>query len=102
VLRELQALFDLADAEVAAIKVSGRNGLLPAFRDETLLRVTYACRLRRNAVRLLGVTDLGRNPKHPRSAAHAVVGVRHGNAIRGSPRIAGHRYDDVAEPTNAR
>lgn len=45
---ELQAFFDHADGQVAAIRGAGRKGWLPAFRDATLFKVAYGYGLRRN------------------------------------------------------
>lgn len=81
---ELQRLFDHADSDVAAVRANGRKGWLPAFRDATLLKVTYAYGLRRNEVRQLEVTDFGRNPKAPEFDDLGVLYVRHGKAMRGS------------------
>jgi integrase/recombinase XerC len=39
---ELQAFFDFADAQVAAVRAASRKGWLAAFRDATLFKVTYA------------------------------------------------------------
>ena len=82
--REVQALLDLADDEAAAIRAAGRKGWLTAVRDATLMKVTYAWGLRRNEVRLLDVTDFGRNPKAPEFGDYGVVYVRHGKAPRRS------------------
>jgi len=82
--KELQRLFDHADNNVATVRASGRKGWLPAFRDATLLKVTYAYGRRRNEVRQLELTDFGRNPKAPEFADLGVVYVRHGKAMRGS------------------
>jgi hypothetical protein len=37
----LQALFDYTDEQVTRIRGAGRKGWLPAFRDATLLKVSY-------------------------------------------------------------
>lgn len=52
-VEELQAFFDHADAQVARIRVAGRKGWLPAFRDAVLFKVAYAYGLRRNETCIL-------------------------------------------------
>lgn len=81
---ELQQLFDHADEDVARIRASGRKGWLPAFRDATLLKVTYAYGLRRNEVRQLETIDFGRNPKAEEFGDFGVLYVRFGKAMTGS------------------
>lgn len=82
---ELQALFDHADAQVAAIRGAGRKGWLSAFRDATLFKVAYAYGLRRNEVRMLDVADFGTNPHAREFGQFGVCYVRHGKAMKGSP-----------------
>ena len=50
---ELQALFDAADDDVESIRAGAKKGWAPAFRDATMLKVTYALGLRRREVRML-------------------------------------------------
>lgn len=82
---ELQTLFDAADARVDQVRKRGRKGWLAAFRDATLLKVTYAWGLRRREAVMLDVADLGRNPHAPELGNLGVVRVRHGKASRGGP-----------------
>jgi integrase/recombinase XerC len=82
---ELQAFFDHADGEVAAIRGRGRKGWLPAFRDATLFKVLYGWGLRRREGAKLERVDLARNPKAPEFGELGVVKVRWGKATRGSP-----------------
>ena len=82
---ELQAFFDHADDQVAAIRGAGRKGWLPAFRDAALFKVAYAYGLRRNEVRMLDVADFGRNPHAAEFGDYGVCYVRHGKASKGSP-----------------
>jgi integrase len=82
---ELQALFDHADQQVTAIRVRGRKGWLPAFRDATLFKVAYAFGLRRNETRMLDVADFSRNPYGPEFGEYGVLQVRYGKAKKGSP-----------------
>jgi len=82
---ELQALFDHADDQVAAVRGAGRKGWLTAFRDAVTFKTAYGWGLRRNEVRMLDVVDLGLNPKAPEFATFGVIYVRHGKAMRGSP-----------------
>lgn len=82
---ELQAFFDHADDQVAAVRAAGRKGWLPAFRDATLFKVAYAYGLRRNEVRMLEVADFGRNPHAAAFGDYGVCYIRHGKASKGSP-----------------
>jgi site-specific recombinase XerD len=82
---ELQAFFDHADDQVAAIRNAGRKGWLPAFRDAALFKIAYAYGLRRNEVRMLDVADFGRNPHAAEFGDYGVCYVRHGKASKGSP-----------------
>ena len=82
---ELQAFFDHADDQVAAIRSAGRKGWLPAFRDVALFKVAYAYGLRRNEVRMLDVVDFGRNPHAAEFGDYGICYVRHGKANKGSP-----------------
>ena len=83
-LEELQAFFDHADAQVARIRASGRQGWLPASRDAVLFKVAYAYGLRRNETRMLDVADLGRNPHGPEFGEYGVCYMRYGKATTGS------------------
>ena len=82
---ELQALFDHADAQVSRLLEEHRKGALPAFRDATLLKVTYAWGLRASEAVGLDVTDFYRNAKAPQFGEFGVLEVRHGKASRGGP-----------------
>jgi integrase/recombinase XerC len=82
---ELQAFFDHADSQVAAIRGAGRKGWLPAFRDATLFKVAYGYGLRRNEARMLDVADFGRNAHAAEYGDYGVCYVRHGKASKGSP-----------------
>jgi integrase/recombinase XerC len=82
---ELQAFFDHADDQVAAIRSAGRKGWLPAFRDAALFKIAYGYGLRRNEVRMLDVADFGRNPHAADFGDYGVCYVRHGKASKGSP-----------------
>jgi len=82
---ELQELFDYADEQVAAKRRAGRKGWIAAFRDATMLKVTYAYGLRRNENRMLDSADFGRNPSGEEFGDYGVVYVRYGKAQRGSP-----------------
>lgn len=84
-VEELEAFFDHADEQVSRVRTRGRKGWLPAFRDATLFKVAYAYGLRRNEVRMLDVTDLGRNPHASEFGDQGVLYVRHGKAKKGSP-----------------
>src|ERR1035441_4393738 len=59
---ELQALFDAADDDVESVRCGPKKGWAPAFRDATMLKVTYAWGLRRREVRMLELSDFGANP----------------------------------------
>ncbi|MEV0051958.1 hypothetical protein AB0H34_15810 [Saccharopolyspora shandongensis] len=39
---ELERFFDYADEQVSRVRVAGRKGWLPAFRDATLFKIAYA------------------------------------------------------------
>ncbi len=82
---ELQALFDHADARVAAIQSSGRKGWLAAFRDATIFKVAYGWGLRRQEVARLELCDRGRNPKAPEFGELGALAVRWGKASSGAP-----------------
>jgi site-specific recombinase XerD len=84
-LDELQAFFDHADEQVSRIRVAGRKGWLPAFRDAVLFKVAYAYGLRRREVRMLDLADFGRNPHGPEFGDYGVCQVRFGKASKGSP-----------------
>ncbi|GLY33398.1 hypothetical protein Kisp02_67630 [Kineosporia sp. NBRC 101731] len=80
---ELQQLFDHADAEVSRLLDTRRKGALPAFRDATLLKVTYAWGLRSTEAVSLDVGDFYRNVKAPQFGEYGILQVRHGKASRG-------------------
>ncbi len=82
---ECQALFDAADDRAQRLAVSGRKGWLTAFRDATLLKVTYGWGLRCREVTMLDLTDFTANPAAERLGALGVCHVRFGKAMRGSP-----------------
>lgn len=82
---ELQALFDLADEQVARKRALGRKGWISAFRDATILKIAYCYGLRRNEIRMLDMGDFGPNPDGPEFGEYGVVYVRYGKAKRGSP-----------------
>lgn len=82
---ELQQLFDYADDQVARIRADGRKGWLSAFRDATILKITYAYGLRRNEVRMLDVADFSTNPHAAEFGDYGVCHIRHGKAMNGSP-----------------
>ncbi len=75
-ISELQAFFDLADELVVNTRQRGREGWLSAFRDATVLKVTYAWGLRRREVRMLDLEDFGSNPQAPESGRLGVLYVR--------------------------
>ena len=82
---ECQSLFDAADDRAQRLSVSGRKGWLTAFRDATLLKVTYGWGLRCREVTMLDLTDFTANPAAERLGALGVCHVRFGKAMRGSP-----------------
>lgn len=82
--RELQALFDHADDQVAAARTSGRKGWLTALRDAVALKTAYAWGLRRRELVMLELADFGRNPHATEFGDHGVVYVRWGKASKGS------------------
>jgi integrase/recombinase XerC len=82
---ELQALFDAADQAVEDAARSPRKGWLAAFRDATLIKVTYGWGLRCREVAMLDVADFGANPAAPELGRYGVCHVRFGKAMRGSP-----------------
>jgi site-specific recombinase XerD len=82
---ECQLLFDTADDRAAEIRARRRKGWLPAFRDATMLKVTYAFGLRRRELLMLEAQDFGANPKAPEFGEFGVCHVRWGKASRGSP-----------------
>jgi hypothetical protein len=93
---ELQAFFDHADDQVAAIRSAGRKGWLPAFRDAALFKVAYGYGLRRNEVRMLDVADFGRNPHAAEFGDYGLCYVRHGKASKGLTAQAPQRPDGLA------
>lgn len=86
--QELQQFFDYADDQVAAARTSGRKGWLPAMRDATAMKATYAWGLRRREVIKLDLADLGHNPHAPEFGDLGVVYVRWGKASSGIPAMA--------------
>ena len=82
---ELQALFDAADDDVVSIRGGPKKGWAPAFRDATMLKVTYAWGLRRREIRMLEVSDFGPNPMAAEFGDYGVCGVRFGKAAKGGP-----------------
>ena len=82
---ELQALFDTADAAVEEAAGSPRKGWLAAFRDATLIKVTYGWGLRCREAAMLDVADFGPNPAAPELGGYGICHVRFGKAMRGSP-----------------
>ncbi len=82
---ELQALFDTADDAVEEAARSARKGWLGAFRDATLIKVTYAWGLRRRETAMLDTFDFTPNPAAPELGSFGVCHVRFGKAMRGSP-----------------
>jgi site-specific recombinase XerD len=82
---ELQALFDTADAAVDEAASSARKGWLAAFRDATLIKVTYGWGLRCRETAMLDVADFGPNPAAPELGGYGICHVRFGKAMRGSP-----------------
>lgn len=81
---ECQALFDAADDRAQRLAVSGRKGWLTAFRDATLLKVTYGWGLRCREVTMLDLTDFTANPAATELGGLGVCHVRFGKAMRGS------------------
>jgi hypothetical protein len=92
---ECQALFDAADDRVDAIRANSRKGWMPAFRDATMLKVTYGWGLRRQEVVMLEVSDFGPNPHAPEFGAFGVCQVRFGKATNGSSPPAPRRPDNL-------
>jgi integrase/recombinase XerC len=82
---ELQALFDAADDDVESVRCGSKKGWAPAFRDATMLKVTYAWGLRRQEVRMLEATDFGSNPMAAEFGDYGVCAVRYGKAAKGGP-----------------
>jgi integrase/recombinase XerC len=82
---ELQALFDTADAVVEEAARSPRKGWLAAFRDATLIKVTYGWGLRCREAAMLDVADFGPNPAAAELGGYGICHVRFGKAMRGSP-----------------
>lgn len=80
---EVQALFDAADAQVAAIQARGRKGVMTALRDAAMLKFCYAYGLRRAEVAGTDVVDLRRNAKMPEFGRFGALSVRRGKAARG-------------------
>jgi integrase len=82
---ELQALFDAADDGVESVRSGPKKGWAPAFRDATMLKVTYAWGLRRQEVRMLEPADFSPNPMAAEFGDYGVCGVRFGKAAKGGP-----------------
>lgn len=82
---ELRAFFDHADERVVEAGRLGRKGWLPAFRDATLFKVSYAWGLRRNEAAKLDVSDFGANPVAPELGRFGMLAVRWGKASKGGP-----------------
>ena len=82
---ELQALFDAADDDVVSIRARAKKGWAPAFRDATMLKVTYGWGLRRREVRMLERSDFAPNPKAAEFGDYGVCQVRFGKAAKGGP-----------------
>ena len=82
---ELQAFFDFAGQQVAAVRERGRKGWLAAFRDATLFKVTYAWGLRRREAAMLDVADFSANPAAPELGRFGTLAVRYGKAMRSGP-----------------
>ena len=81
---ECQSLFDAADDRAQRLAGSGRKGWLTAFRDATLLKVTYGWGLRCREVTMLDLTDFTANPAAAQLGGLGVCHVRFGKAMRGS------------------
>jgi integrase len=82
---ELQALSGTADAAVEEAAGSPRKGWLGAFRDATLIKVTYGWGLRCREAAMLDVADFGPNPAAAELGGYGMCHVRFGKAMRGSP-----------------
>ncbi|HVA03007.1 MAG TPA: tyrosine-type recombinase/integrase [Acidimicrobiales bacterium] len=82
---ECQALFDAADDRAEAVRGNHRKGFIPAFRDATMLKVTYGWGLRRRELLMLENHDFGSNPSAPEFGGFGVCQVRFGKATKGSP-----------------
>ncbi|MDP8930041.1 MAG: tyrosine-type recombinase/integrase [Actinomycetota bacterium] len=82
---ELQALFDYADEQVAAVRRLGRKGWLAAFRDAVAIKTVYAWGLRRQEAVMLEAVDFTANAAAPEFGRYGVISVRYGKAARGSP-----------------
>lgn len=84
-LEELQALFDVMDAAVEAVRRRGRKGVVAALRDAALFKVAYGWGLRRRECAMLDVADFRRNPHAPQFGRLGALHVRYGKAVKGSP-----------------
>ena len=92
---ECQDLFDAADARAERIRLAGRKGWVPAFRDATMLKVAYGWGLRRHEVVMLERHDFGANPRAPEFGDFGVCQVRFAKASGGSgPRRPGRADRD--------
>ncbi|PZQ91660.1 MAG: integrase [Leifsonia xyli] len=81
---ELQMLFDRADDEVDSAAHRKTKGWAAAFRDSTLLKVSYLFGLRRNEVRHLQDLDFTRNPHAGEFGRFGHLNVRFGKASSGT------------------
>jgi len=81
---QCQALFDAADDRAQRLAGSGRKGWLTAFRDATLLKVTYGWGWRCREVTMLDLTEVTANPAAEQLGGLGVCHVRFGKAMRGS------------------
>ncbi len=62
---ELQALFDHADEQVAAVRRLGRKGWLAALRDAVVFKAVYGWGLRRHEAVMLDAVDFTANAAAP-------------------------------------
>lgn len=83
--QELDALFEHADDEVARIGSTSRKGWQAAYRDATMMKLSYGYGLRFNEVRHLQTVDFARNPHAREFGRFGVCKTRYGKAHRGSP-----------------
>ncbi|MCF8572237.1 tyrosine-type recombinase/integrase [Gordonia sp. HY002] len=82
---ELDALFEYADEEVARIGATTRKGWQAAYRDATMMKLSYAYGLRFTEVSHLQTIDFARNPHAREFGKFDVCKVRYGKSRRGSP-----------------
>ncbi|WP_329460799.1 tyrosine-type recombinase/integrase [Streptomyces sp. NBC_01497] len=81
---EVQALLDYADGQVERAGVSGRKGMVAAYRDATVFKVIYGWGLRCTEASRLDVEDLYRSARAPELGSLGAVQVRFGKRSRGS------------------